>query len=174
MRAKCLPIATDAGCDGRYTNDSAITKAVGGDKRRQGGIFLSSFHELSSGDGNRFHFLESFDCLPAFGAHVPVTLYDDAHFDQLNTPLIDLGFSISKSPTSPSTVTASTMASFDRLGQFPQGSSVSTSPALVSGLDQLKDGRLNKVKYINNKLTDDFVVVIFVVTCGQEILRLDK
>ncbi|KAF0767616.1 NADP-dependent malic enzyme-like [Aphis craccivora] len=36
------------------------------------------------------------------------------------------------------------MASFDRLGQYPQGSAVPVSPATVSGLDQLRDGRLNK------------------------------
>ncbi|XP_050537245.1 NADP-dependent malic enzyme-like isoform X1 [Daktulosphaira vitifoliae] len=36
------------------------------------------------------------------------------------------------------------MTSFDRLGQFPHGSSVPISPAMVSGLDHLRDGRLNK------------------------------
>lgn len=66
------------------------------------------------------------------------------HIKLVNSPSFTLGFSVSKSPTPPPSV--ATMASFDRLGQFPQGSSVTISPALVSGLDQMRDGRLNKVK----------------------------
>lgn len=57
-----------------------------------------------------------------------------------------LGFSVSKSRATDN----SAMASSDRLGQFPQGSSVPVSPALVGGLDQLRDGRLNKVGWFFN------------------------
>lgn len=56
-----------------------------------------------------------------------------------------LGFSVSKCPAPQSSTAAREMSSFDRLGQYPQGSTVSVSPATVSGLDQLRDGRLNKV-----------------------------
>lgn len=102
-----------------------------------------SFNRLAA---NHLHGV-SHDHLPSPRSRPLSKKYGTARVPE-NNRRSTLGFSISKTsntPPPPSTITASRMASFDRLGQFPQGSAVPVSPALVSGLDQLRDGRLNKV-----------------------------